>query len=282
MARAVGIDLGTTNSVVVGPGGGRARRHPERRRVADDPVGGRVLEERRDPGRRGRQAAGDHEPRPHVRSVKRHMGEKTGRSTIDGKDWTAAGGQRRRSCSSSSATPRPTWATRSPRPSSPCRRTSTTRSARPPRRPGRSRASRCSASSTSRPRRRSPTGSTSSDTDHTVLVFDLGGGTFDVSLLEIGDGVFEVKATHGDTQLGGDDWDQRIIDWLVKEFKNAPRRRPVEGPDGAAAPEGGRREGEDRARAGDARRRSTCRSSPRRPTARSTWSRSSRAPSSSG
>jgi molecular chaperone DnaK len=59
------------------------------------------------------------------------------------------------------------------------------------------------------------------DTEHTVLVFDLGGGTFDVSLLEIGDGVFEVKATHGDTQLGGDDWDQRIIDWLVKEFKNA-------------------------------------------------------------
>jgi molecular chaperone DnaK len=57
--------------------------------------------------------------------------------------------------------------------------------------------------------------------DHTILVFDLGGGTFDVSLLEIGEGVFEVKATHGDTQLGGDDWDQRVIDWLVKEFKNA-------------------------------------------------------------
>ena len=57
--------------------------------------------------------------------------------------------------------------------------------------------------------------------DQTVLVFDLGGGTFDVSLLEIGEGVFEVKATHGDTQLGGDDWDQRIIDWLVKAFKDA-------------------------------------------------------------
>jgi molecular chaperone DnaK len=58
------------------------------------------------------------------------------------------------------------------------------------------------------------------DTDHTVLVFDLGGGTFDVSLLEIGEGVFEVKATHGDTQLGGDDWDQRVIDVLVKSFKD--------------------------------------------------------------
>jgi molecular chaperone DnaK len=57
--------------------------------------------------------------------------------------------------------------------------------------------------------------------DETVLVFDLGGGTFDVSVLEIGDGVFEVKSTHGDTKLGGDDWDQRVIDWLVKQFKSA-------------------------------------------------------------
>ncbi|MEI6495330.1 MAG: molecular chaperone DnaK [Actinomycetota bacterium] len=57
--------------------------------------------------------------------------------------------------------------------------------------------------------------------DETVLVFDLGGGTFDVSVLEIGDGVFEVKSTHGDTHLGGDDWDQRIIDWLVRQFKTA-------------------------------------------------------------
>src|SRR5437870_12031870 len=56
--------------------------------------------------------------------------------------------------------------------------------------------------------------------DQTILVFDLGGGTFDVSLLEIGDGVFEVKATSGDTHLGGDDWDQRIIDHLLKEVKN--------------------------------------------------------------
>jgi molecular chaperone DnaK len=55
--------------------------------------------------------------------------------------------------------------------------------------------------------------------DQTILVFDLGGGTFDVSVLEIGDGVFEVKATNGDTSLGGDDWDQAIIDWLVKTFK---------------------------------------------------------------
>ncbi|TCN28576.1 molecular chaperone DnaK [Kribbella orskensis] len=57
-------------------------------------------------------------------------------------------------------------------------------------------------------------------TEQTILVFDLGGGTFDVSLLEIGDGVFEVKATSGDNHLGGDDWDQRIVNWLVTQFKN--------------------------------------------------------------
>ncbi|MDA8116598.1 MAG: molecular chaperone DnaK [Actinomycetota bacterium] len=56
--------------------------------------------------------------------------------------------------------------------------------------------------------------------EQTVLVFDLGGGTFDVSILEIGDGVFEVKSTSGNTHLGGDDWDQRVIDWLVKSFKD--------------------------------------------------------------
>ncbi|MFF4487874.1 molecular chaperone DnaK [Streptomyces sp. NPDC001544] len=58
------------------------------------------------------------------------------------------------------------------------------------------------------------------ENDQTVLVFDLGGGTFDVSLLEMGEGVIEVKATNGDTHLGGDDWDQRIVDHLVRQFKN--------------------------------------------------------------
>ena len=57
------------------------------------------------------------------------------------------------------------------------------------------------------------------ESDQTILVFDLGGGTFDVSVLELGDGVFEVKSTSGDTQLGGDDWDDAVIDWLAKSFK---------------------------------------------------------------
>merc|ERR1712023_218671 len=56
--------------------------------------------------------------------------------------------------------------------------------------------------------------------NETILVFDLGGGTFDVSVLEVGDGVFEVLATSGDTQLGGDDFDEKIVQWLIKEFKN--------------------------------------------------------------
>jgi molecular chaperone DnaK len=55
--------------------------------------------------------------------------------------------------------------------------------------------------------------------EETIAVYDLGGGTFDISVLEIADGVFEVKATNGDTQLGGDNWDDKIINWLVDDFK---------------------------------------------------------------
>ena len=62
--------------------------------------------------------------------------------------------------------------------------------------------------------------------DQTILVFDLGGGTFDVSVLEIGDGVFEVKSTAGDTHLGGDNFDKAIVDWLVAEFKKRQGHRP--------------------------------------------------------
>ena len=55
--------------------------------------------------------------------------------------------------------------------------------------------------------------------DQKIAVFDLGGGTFDISILELGDGVFEVKSTNGDTHLGGDDFDKVIMDWLADEFK---------------------------------------------------------------
>ena len=72
--------------------------------------------------------------------------------------------------------------------------------------------------------------------NETILVFDLGGGTFDVSILEVGEGVFEVKATNGDTHLGGDDWDQRVVNWAADEFKKEQRHRPAQGPPGPAAP----------------------------------------------
>ena len=83
--------------------------------------------------------------------------------------------------------------------------------------------------------------------DQTVLVFDLGGGTFDVSVLEIGDGVFEVKSTAGNSKLGGDDWDQRIIDWLVKTFKDTEGVDLGQRQDGVPAAQGSGGEGQDRA-----------------------------------
>ena len=84
--------------------------------------------------------------------------------------------------------------------------------------------------------------------DETIAVYDFGGGTFDISILEVGEGVVEVKSTNGDTHLGGDNIDQRIIDWIIGEFK---KEKGIDllakEPDGAAAPEGSGGEGQDRA-----------------------------------
>ena len=85
------------------------------------------------------------------------------------------------------------------------------------------------------------------ESDQTILVFDLGGGTFDVSLLEIGDGVVEVKATSGDNHLGGDDWDARLVEWMVKKFKDNNGVDLGERQDRPPAAPGGGREGQDRA-----------------------------------
>ena len=81
--------------------------------------------------------------------------------------------------------------------------------------------------------------------DETIAVYDFGGGTFDISILEVGDGVVEVKATNGDTHLGGDNLDQRIIDWIIERVQEGGGHRSRQGPDGAAAPEGSGGEGED-------------------------------------
>ena len=104
----------------------------------------------------------------------------------------------------------------------------------------------------------------------TILVFDLGGGTFDVSILDVGEGVVEVKSTSGDTFLGGDDWDQRIVDWVADEFKKDQGIDLRAGPAGAAAAEGS---GAKRPRSSSRpcwRPRSTCPSSPPMPAGPST------------
>ena len=80
--------------------------------------------------------------------------------------------------------------------------------------------------------------------DETIAVYDFGGGTFDISVLEVGEGVVEVKATNGDTHLGGDNLDQRVIDWIVAEFKKDQGIDLAQGQDGAAAAEGSGGEGQ--------------------------------------
>ena len=99
--------------------------------------------------------------------------------------------------------------------------------------------------------------------EETIAVYDLGGGTFDISILELGDGVFEVKSTNGDTHLGGDDFDQRIIEWLVDEFKKDTGIDLSKDRMALQRLQGGGGEGQDRALQRPADRRSTCRSSPR-------------------
>ena len=79
-----------------------------------------------------------------------------------------------------------------------------------------------------------------------IAVFDLGGGTFDISILDIGDGVFEVLSTNGDTHLGGDDFDQVLMDWHCRRVPEAAGHRPAQRPHGAAAAEGSGGKGEDR------------------------------------
>ena len=80
----------------------------------------------------------------------------------------------------------------------------------------------------------------------TIAVYDLGGGTFDVSILEIGDGVFEVKSTNGDTFLGGEDFDNRIVDYLADEFQQGKRHRSAQGQARPSAPQRGGGKGQDR------------------------------------
>jgi molecular chaperone DnaK len=116
--------------------------------------------------------------------------------------------------------------------------------------------------------------------DEKIAVFDLGGGTYDISILELGDGVFEVKSTNGDTHLGGDDFDQRIINWLVTEFK---KDQGIDLSKDSMALQR-LKEAAEKAKmelSTTSRRTSTCPSSRRRRRVRSTSTTASRGPSSS-
>ena len=247
--------------------GRRADRHPQRRGRAHDAVRRRVHEGRPAARRRSGAAAAGHEPAEHDlldqalhgaqvrrghggddhRPVRGRQGPERRRAREGGGQGVRAAGDQRDDPPEAEDGRRgvPRRAGR-PTPSSPSPRTSTTRSARRRRTPARSPASTSCASSTSRPRPRSRTGSTRRP-DQTILVFDLGGGTFDVSVLELGEGVFEVKSTAGDNHLGGDNFDKAIVDWMVAEFKSDQGIDLAAGQDGAPAPLRGGGEGEDRA-----------------------------------
>jgi molecular chaperone DnaK len=219
MARAVGIDLGTTNSVVstleagepvVIPNAEGARTTPS---VVGFSKNGEILV-----GEVAKRQAITNPDRT-VRSVKRHMGEKAWSVDIDGKGWTPQEVSAqillklKRDAESYLSDTVTQAVVTVPAYFDDAQRQATKE------------AGQIAGLEVLRIINE-PTaaalayGLDKGDQDHTVLVFDLGGGTFDVSLLEIGEGVFEVKATHGDTKLGGDDWDQRVIDWLVKTFKD--------------------------------------------------------------
>jgi len=220
MARAVGIDLGTTNSVVsvleagepvVVPNAEGSRTTPS---VVGFSKNGEILV-----GEVAKRQAITNPDRT-VRSVKRHMGAKDWSVDVDGKKWTPQEisaqilGKLKRDAEAYLGDSVTQAVVTVPAYFDDAQRQATKE------------AGQIAGLEVLRIINE-PTaaalayGLDKQEDDQTILVFDLGGGTFDVSLLEIGEGVFEVKATHGDTQLGGDDWDQRVIDWMVKEFKNA-------------------------------------------------------------
>ncbi len=220
MARAVGIDLGTTNSVVAVLEGGEPTVIPnsEGARTTPSVVGfsknGEILV-----GEVAKRQAITNPDRT-VRSIKRHMGEKDWSLDVDGKKWTPQEvsaqilGKLKRDAEAYVGDKVTQAVVTVPAYFDDSQRQATKE------------AGQIAGLEVLRIINE-PTaaalayGLDKGEHDQTVLVFDLGGGTFDVSLLEIGDGVFEVKATHGDTHLGGDDWDQRVIDWMVAEFRKA-------------------------------------------------------------
>jgi molecular chaperone DnaK len=220
MARAVGIDLGTTNSVVAALSGGE----PE---VIANAEGSRTTPSVVAFAKNGEVLVGEVAKRQAVtnvdrtiRSVKRHMGDPSWKVDIDSKPYTAQEISARvlqklkRDAEAYLGEPVTDAVITVPAYFNDAQRQATKEAGE-------------IAGLTVLRIVNEPTaaalayGLDKGQTEQTILVFDLGGGTFDVSLLEIGEGVIEVKATNGDNHLGGDDWDQRIIDWLVDKFRAA-------------------------------------------------------------
>jgi molecular chaperone DnaK len=218
MAKAVGIDLGTTNSVVATLEGGEPTVIPKAEGARTTPSGvalsqtGEVLV-----GEVAKRQAVTNPDRT-VRSVKRHMGESSWRFRADGKEFSpqqisAFILQKLKRDAEAYLGDQVTQAVITvPAYFDDAQRQATKE------------AGEIAGLEVLRiinePTAASLAYSLDKENDETILVFDLGGGTFDVSLLDIGEGVIEVQSTSGDMHLGGDDWDQRVVDWLLTTFKN--------------------------------------------------------------
>ena len=217
MAKVIGIDLGTTNSVVSVMEGGEPTviTNPEGSRITPSVVGF-TKDGQRLVGRLAKNQAVSNPDRT-ISSIKRHMGEGNYHVTIDGKNYTppeisAMILQKLKSDAeaylgetvSQAVITVPAYFNDSQRQAT-------------------KDAGKIAGLEVLRiinePTAAALAYGLDKDQDETVLVFDLGGGTFDVSILELSEGVFEVKATNGDTMLGGDDFDKKIMDWMVEEFK---------------------------------------------------------------
>ena len=217
MAKVIGIDLGTTNSVVSVMEGGEAVviTNPEGSRITPSVVGF-TKDGQRLVGRLAKNQAVSNPDRT-ISSIKRHMGEANYHVTIDGKNYTppeisAMILQKLKSDAEAYLGETVTQAVITV----PAYFNDSQRQATKD-------AGKIAGLEVLRiinePTAAALAYGLDKDQDETVLVFDLGGGTFDVSILELSEGVFEVKATNGDTVLGGDDFDKKIMDWMVEEFK---------------------------------------------------------------
>ena len=219
MSKVIGIDLGTTNSVVSVMEGGEPTviTNPEGSRLTPSVVGFTKTGERLVGQLAKRQAVSN--PDRTIASIKRHMGEKDYKVAIDGKEYTpqeisAMVLQKLKADAEAYLGETVTQAVITvPAYFNDSQRQATKDAGKI--------AGLDVLRIINEPTAAALAYGLDKEEESTILVFDLGGGTFDVSILELGDGVFEVKATNGDTHLGGDDFDKCVMDWMVEEFKKS-------------------------------------------------------------